>query len=77
MGRDIKQVKGIEPLSLAWKAKVLPLNYTCEVEPSSPHGIFYKVVSTNVADSYLPSILRLVKCTRRESNPHAYYGNGF
>lgn len=24
----IKRVRGIEPLSLAWKAKVLPLNYT-------------------------------------------------
>jgi hypothetical protein len=23
-----KRVRGIEPLSLAWKAKVLPLNYT-------------------------------------------------
>jgi hypothetical protein len=25
-----KRVRGIEPLSLAWKAKVLPLNYTRE-----------------------------------------------
>ena len=24
-----KQVKGIEPSYLAWKASVLPLNYTC------------------------------------------------
>jgi hypothetical protein len=26
-----KRVRGIEPLSLAWKAKVLPLNYTRRV----------------------------------------------
>lgn len=26
--RVIKRVGGIEPPSLAWKAKVLPLNYT-------------------------------------------------
>ena len=25
----ILQVKGIEPLTSAWKADILPLNYTC------------------------------------------------
>lgn len=27
----LEQVKGIEPSQLAWKAKVLPLNYTCKI----------------------------------------------
>ena len=27
----MEQVVGIEPTSSAWKAEVLPLNYTCEV----------------------------------------------
>ena len=26
--QQLKRVRGIEPLSLAWKARVLPLNYT-------------------------------------------------
>jgi len=25
----MEQVRGIEPLTSAWKAEVLPLNYTC------------------------------------------------
>ena len=28
-GKKIEQVMGIEPTYLAWKASVLPLNYTC------------------------------------------------
>jgi hypothetical protein len=28
MTLNSKRVRGIEPLSLAWKARVLPLNYT-------------------------------------------------
>lgn len=27
--KDMEQVKGIEPSQSAWKAEVLPLNYTC------------------------------------------------
>ena len=27
----MEQIKGIEPLSTAWKAEVLPLNYICMV----------------------------------------------
>ena len=29
----MEQIKGIEPLSTAWKAEVLPLNYICMVPP--------------------------------------------
>ena len=29
LGKKIEQVMGIEPTYLAWKASVLPLNYTC------------------------------------------------
>lgn len=32
---QLKRVRGIEPLSLAWKAKVLPLNYTRKLAVSS------------------------------------------
>ena len=27
----LEQVKGIEPSSQAWEARILPMNYTCEI----------------------------------------------
>ena len=33
--KKIEQVMGIEPTYLAWKASVLPLNYTCVMTASS------------------------------------------
>ena len=33
--RHLKRVGGIEPPSLAWKARVLPLNYTRSIELTS------------------------------------------
>ena len=42
-GKKIEQVMGIEPTYLAWKASVLPLNYTCicpEPESNQRHEDF-------------------------------------
>lgn len=38
-----KRVGGIEPPSLAWKAKVLPLNYTRIVRPVGTAMRFYHI----------------------------------
>lgn len=31
----VEQVKGIEPSSQAWEARILPMNYTCTVQYDS------------------------------------------
>ena len=33
----MEQVMGIEPTYLAWKASILPLNYTCIMIPAAAH----------------------------------------
>jgi hypothetical protein len=37
----MEQVKGIEPSQSAWKADVLPLNYTCILASSSKAKLSY------------------------------------
>ena len=49
-GSKVEQVKGIGPSQPAWKASVLPLNYTCKCFLSLPHRkiIVKKILKKNI-----------------------------
>tara|TARA_R110000822_G_scaffold40352_1_gene109877 strand:- start:35 stop:259 length:225 start_codon:yes stop_codon:yes gene_type:complete len=38
LGEELERVKGIEPSSLAWEAKALPLSYTRMPPPFDPEN---------------------------------------
>ena len=68
-GSTLEQVKGIGPSQPAWKASVLPLNYTCKCSPSLSR--WHEIVKENLKKNKKEKKLQK-KC---ENDRIVRYGN--
>ncbi len=72
--QKIKRVRGIEPLSLAWKAKVLPLNYTRRLRVINHNYILHH--NTTTWKTQVSNLRLFAICFNHNANNHlAFWWN--